>query len=144
MKANRLLAAVSAVQLGAGLGGMALAIRRRRAFDIPGRRGQQSAVGRDSLLMGTALSAPAAMLVPQAAATIVSLRRPDAAAPARVLGGLGAAMVAGYLLERLGRQRLRRSGWDAAESPLVIAGLSLAAAMALLGLRPREAEHGRV
>ena len=144
MKANRLLAAVSAVQLGAGLGGMALAIRRRRAFDIPGRRGQQSAVGRDSLLMGTALSAPAAMLVTQAAATMALLRRPDAAAPARVLGGLGTAMVAGYLLERLGRRRLRRSGWDAAESPLVIAGLSLAAAMALLGLRPQEAEHGRV
>ena len=144
MKANRLLAAVSAVQLGAGLGGMALAIRRRRAFDIPGWRGQQSAVGRDSLLMGTALSAPAAMLVPQAAATIVSLRRPDAAAPARVLGGLGTAMVAGYLLERLGRRRLRPSGWDAAESPIVIAGLSLAAAMALLGLRPQEAEPGRV
>ena len=144
MKANRLLAAVSAVQLGAGLGGMALAIRRRRAFDIPGRRGQQSAVGRDSLLMGTALSAPAAMLVTQAAATVALLRRPDAAAPARVLGGLGTAMVAGYLLERLGRRRLRRSGWDAAESPIVIAGLSLAAAMALLGLRPREAEHGRV
>ena len=144
MKANRLLAAGSAVQLGAGLGGMALAIRRRRAFDIPGRRGQQSAVGRDSLLMGTALSAPAAMLVTQAAATVALLRRPDAAAPARVLGGLGTAMVAGYLLERLGRRRLRRSGWDAAESPLVIAGLSLAAAMALLGLRPQEAEHGRV
>jgi len=144
MKANRLLAAVSAVQLGAGLGGMALAIRRRRAFDIPGWRGQQSAVGRDSLLMGTALSAPAAMLVTQAAATMALLRRPDAAAPARVLGGLGTAMVAGYLLERLGRRRLRRSGWDAAESPLVIAGLSLAAAMALLGLRPQEAEHGRV
>jgi len=144
MKANRLLAAVSAVQLGAGLGGMALAIRRRRAFDIPGRRGQQSAVGRDSLLMGTALSAPAAMLVTQAAATVALLRRPDAAAPARVLGGLGTAMVAGYLLERLGRRRLRRSGWDAAESPIVIAGLSLAVAMALLGLRPQEAEHGRV
>ena len=144
MKANRLLAAVSAVQLGAGRGGMALAIRRRRAFDIPGRRGQQSAVGRDSLLMGTALSAPAAMLVTQAAATMALLRRPDAAAPARVLGGLGTAMVAGYLLERLGRRRLRRSGWDAAESPIVIAGLSLAVAMALLGLRPQEAEHGRV
>jgi len=144
MKANRLLAAVSAVQLGAGLGGMALAIRRRRAFDIPGRRGQQSAVGRDSLLMGTALSAPAAMLVTQAAATMALLRRPDAAAPARVLGGLGTAMVAGYLLERLGRRRLRPSGWDAAESPIVIAGLSLAVAMALLGLRPQEAEHGRV
>jgi len=144
MKANRLLAAVSAVQLGAGLGGMALAVRRRRAFDIPGWRGQQSTVGRDSLLMGTALSAPAAMLVTQAAATVAVLRRPDAAAPARVLGGLGTAMVAGYLLERLGRRRLGPSGWDAAESPAVLAGLSLAAAMALLGLRPQEAARGRV
>jgi hypothetical protein len=136
MKASRLLAAVSALQLGAGLGGMALAVRRRRAFDIPGWRGQQSTVGRDSLLMGTALSAPAAMLVAQAAATVALVRRPDASAPARVLGGLGTAMVAGYLLERLGRRRLRPSGWDAVESPTVIAGLSLAAAMALLGLRP--------
>ena len=143
MKASRLLAAVSAVQLGAGLGGMALAVRRRRAFDIPGWRGQQSTVGRDSLLMGTALSAPAAMLVTQAAATVAVLRRPDAAAPARVLGGLGTAMVAGYLLERLGRRRLRPSGWDAAESPAVIAGLGLAAAMALLGLRSQEAARGR-
>jgi hypothetical protein len=144
MKANRLLAAVSAVHLGAGLAGVALAVRRRRAFDIPGWRGQQSTVGRDSLLMGTALSAPAAMLVTQAGATVALLRRPDAPAPARVLGGLGAAMVAGYLVERLGRRRLHPSGWDAAESPTVIAGLSLAAAMALLGLRPQEAEYERV
>jgi hypothetical protein len=144
MKANQLLAAVSAVQLGAGLGGMALAIRRRHAFDIPGWRGQQSTVGRDSLLMGTALSAPAAMLVTQAGATMALVRRPDAAAPARVLGGLGTAMVAGYLMERLVRRRLHQPGWDAAESPTVIAGLSLAAAMALLGLRPQEAGHERV
>jgi hypothetical protein len=144
VKANRLFAAVSAVQLGVGLAGVALAVRRRRAFDIPGWRGQQSTVGRDSLLMGTALSAPAAMLVTQAGATVALLRRPDGAAPARVLGGLGAAMVAGYLVERLGRRRLHASGWDAAESPTVIAGLGLAAAMALLGLHPQEAEHGRV
>lgn len=144
MKANQLLAAVSAVQLGAGLGGMALAIRRRHAFDIPGWRGQQSTVGRDSLLMGTALSAPAAMLATQAGATVALIRRPDAAVPARVLGGLGTAMVAGYLMERLVRRRLHQPGWDAAESPTVIAGLSLAAAMALLGLRPQEAEHERV
>jgi hypothetical protein len=39
------------------------------------------------------------------------------------------------------RRRLCPPGWDAAESPTVIAGLSLAAAMALLGLRPQEAEH---
>ena len=35
MKDNQLLAVMSAVQLGAGLGGMALAIRRRRAFIFP-------------------------------------------------------------------------------------------------------------
>jgi hypothetical protein len=52
-----------------------------------------------------------------------------------VLGGLGAAMVAGYLAERLVRHRLAPSGWDAAESPVIVAGIGLAAAMALLGLR---------
>ena len=145
MKGNQLLAVVSAAQLGAGLGGLALAIRRRHAFDIPCWHGQESAVGRDSLLMGTALSAPAAMLVTQAGATAVLLRRPDAAAPARVLGGLGAAMVAGYLLERLVRRRLHPSGWEAAESPVAVAGLGLAAAMAWLGMRAEESTgHERV
>jgi hypothetical protein len=33
--------------------------------------------------------------------------------------------MAGYLGERLVRQRLRRSGWDALESPLIIAALGL-------------------
>lgn len=119
---------------------MVLAIRRGHTFDLPFWHGQQSAVGRDSLLIGTALSAPAAMLVTQAGATAALLRRPDAPVPARVLGGLGAAMVAGHLLERLVRRRLRPSGWDAAESPMVIAGLTLAAAMAWLGLRSHGAE----
>jgi hypothetical protein len=139
VKSNRLLAVVSAVQLGAGVAGMALAIRRRHAFDIPCWHGRESAVGRDSLLMGTALSAPAVMLVTQAGATAALVRRPDAAAPARVLGGLGAAMVGGYLAERLVRRRLRPSGWDAGESPIVIAGASLAAVMAGLGLRSQQA-----
>ena len=53
----------------------------------------------------------------------------------RVLGVLGAAMVAGYLAERLARRRLLPSGWDAAETPVVIAGMGLAAVMALLSLR---------
>jgi hypothetical protein len=35
--------------------------------------------------------------------------------------------VAGYLGERLVRRRLRPSGWDALESPLVLAGIGLAA-----------------
>jgi hypothetical protein len=45
-------------------------------------------------------------------------------------------MTAGYLAERLVRQRLTPAGWDRAETPVVIAGISLAVAMALIGLRP--------
>lgn len=136
MKGNRLLAVVSAAQLASGLGGMALGIRRRHAFDIPFWQGQQSTVGRDSVLMGTALSAPVVMLTAQAWATAALFRRPDTAAE-RTLGALGAAMVAGYLAERLVRQRLTPPGWDAAETPVAAAGICLAAAMALLGLRPQ-------
>ena len=130
---RRLLAAVSAAQLACGLWGMAVALRRRRAFDLPLWHGQESAVSRDSLLMGTALSAPVVMLGAQAWATAALARGPNPAAQ-RVLGGLGAAMTAGYLAERLVRQRLLPSGWDAAETPVVTAGLSLAVVMALLGL----------
>ena len=136
MDDDQVLVAVSAAQLATGVGGLALALRRRHAFDIPFWRGQPSAVGRDSLLMGTALSAPAVMLGAQAGAITALLRGPSPAAR-RVLGGLGAAMVAGYLAERLVRHRLAPSGWDAAESPVIVAGISLAAAMALLGLRGR-------
>ena len=136
MDDDQVLVAVSAAQLATGVGGLALALRRRHAFDIPFWRGQPSAVGRDSLLMGTALSAPAVMLGAQAGAIAALLRGPSPAAR-RLLGGLGAAMVAGYLAERLVRHRLAPSGWDAAESPVIVAGISLAAAMALLGLRGR-------
>lgn len=135
MEENRMLAAVSVAQLASGLGGMALAIRRRHAFDVPFWRGQPSAVGRDCVLMGTALSAPVVMLAAQTAAIAALLRHPDASAE-RALGGLGAAMTAGYLAERLVRQRLIPAGWDKAETPVVVAGISLAAAMAVLGLRP--------
>ena len=131
---SRLLAAVSAAQLACGLWGMAVAIRRRRAFDLPFWHGQESAVSRDSLLMGTALSAPVLMLGAQAWATAALAQRPNLTAE-RVLGGLGAVMTAGYLAERLVRQRLLPSGWDAAETPVVAAGMSLAVVMALLGLR---------
>ena len=135
MKGNRVLAMVSTAQLASGLAGMALGIRRRHACDIPFWRGQPSAVGRDCVAMGTALSAPVVMLAGQASAVAALLRRPRAAAE-RVLGGLGAAMMAGYLAERLVRQRLTPAGWEAAETPVVVAGISLAAAMALIGLRP--------
>ena len=45
-------------------------------------------------------------------------------------------MVAGYVAERLVRQRLAPSGWDTAETPVVAARRCLAAVMALIGLRP--------
>jgi hypothetical protein len=48
---------------------------------------------------------------------------------------MGALLVAGYLGERLVRQRLRPSGWDPLESPLLVVAITLAAAMAGLGLR---------
>jgi len=134
MTDRRFLAAVSVAQLASGVGGMALAIRRRRAFDLPFWRGRDSAVARDSLLLGTALSAPVVMLGAQACATAALLRQPSATAE-RVLGGLGAVMVAGYLAERLVRRRLLPSGWDAAESSVVTAGMGLAAVMAVAGLR---------
>ena len=140
MEENRMLAAVSVAQLASGLGGMALAIRRRHAFDVPFWRGQPSAVGRDCVLMGTALSAPVVMVAAQTWAIAALLRRPDASAE-RALGGLGAAMTAGYLGERLVRQRLIPAGWDKAETPVVVAGISLAAAMTVLGLRPHGAQE---
>jgi pimeloyl-ACP methyl ester carboxylesterase len=52
---------------------------------------------------------------------------------------MGALQVVGCLGERLVRRRLRPSGWDAVESPLILAGIGLTGAMAALGsqLRPR-------
>jgi hypothetical protein len=140
------LATVAAGQLGAGGLGLAVAIRRRHAYDflLFPFRGSPEHVVRDSVLMGTALSAPATMLVTQAVATVLlargNLTRGDTGPADRVLGVLGAAMVAGYLGEALVRRRLRPSGFDPLETPLVATGIVLAAAMAGLGLAPA---HGR-
>ena len=135
MDDDRVLAAVSAAQLACNVGGMVLALRRRHAFDVGFWRGQESAIGRDTVLSGTALSAPVVMLGAQAGAITVLLRRPSRGAR-RLLGGLGAAMVPGYAWERLVRQRLTPAGWNPAESPVILAGIGLAAAMAVIGLRP--------
>ncbi len=124
-----MLAATSAAQLGCGIAGMAVALRRRHAYDFLFLHGRRESIARDSVLMGTALSAPVTMLTAQAVATVLSRRR-HSRYPDLVLGALGATMVGGYLGERLVRLRLSRSGWDAVESPLVVAGLGLAAAMA--------------
>jgi hypothetical protein len=107
----RLLAAASAAQLAAGLAGMVVALRRRRPYDVFWMHGHADAIARDTVFKGTALSAPVSMLLTQPAMTATLARRPSRRA-ARALGGLGATLVAGYLGERLVRQRLRPSGWD--------------------------------
>jgi hypothetical protein len=96
--------------------------------------GTDDAVGRDVRFKGTALSAPVSMLVTRAAMTAAVARRPSRHA-SQALGGLGATLVAGYLGERLVRQRLRPSGWDPVESPLLLVATGLAVAMAALSRR---------
>ena len=129
---DRLLVGVSAAQLATGVVGMVVALRRRHPYDLWWMHGSTDALGRDVLAKGTALSAPVSMLVTQAALTAVAARRPSRRV-AQALGGLGATMVAGYLGERLVRRRLRPAGWDAVESPLLVAAIGLAACMAALG-----------
>jgi pimeloyl-ACP methyl ester carboxylesterase len=129
---SQLLAAVSVAQLATGVAGMVVALRRRHPYDVFWMRGRADAMGRDMLFKGTALSAPVSNLLLQGALTAVVARQPSRGA-VRALGGLGALQVAGYLGERLVRRRLRPSGWDTVESPLAIAGIGLAGAMAALG-----------
>jgi hypothetical protein len=131
---------VAAAQLAAGVSGLAVALRRRRAYDVwlpggidlPLRAGSPEHVARDALVMGTAYSAPAPMLVAQAWSVARLARRPDPRA-ARDLTVLGCLMVPGYLVERWGRTALRHP--DPVETPVVAAGVLLAAAMVVLGLR---------
>jgi hypothetical protein len=135
MDRNRALGAVSAVQLSAGITGMVIALRRRHAYHVPMLHGRPDKVARDSVLMGTALSAPVVMLATQAVATMRVLRGGTERA-GQVLGVLGTTMVAGYLAEQHVRRRLRPSGWDPVESPLLLVGIGSAAAMAALELTP--------
>jgi hypothetical protein len=123
---------------------MAVAVKRRHPYHVPTMHGSPDTVARDSILMGTALSAPIYMLAAQGVATRRALAGPSTAA-SRVLGGLGAAMIGGYLGEQLVRQRLRPGGYDALETPLLLTALGLSAAMARLGLaspRPRNSPSG--
>jgi hypothetical protein len=129
----QLLAAVSAAQLASGVAGMVIALRRRHPYDVFWMHGHAAQIARDTLFRGTALSAPVSNLVLQAALTAVVAARPSRRAQ-QALGALGALWVAGYLGERLVRQRLRPSGWERLESPLLVVAIGLAAAMAALGL----------
>lgn len=144
MTPRRALVVVSTAQLAAGLAGLAVAVRRRRHFDVwlPGntlarfRSGSTDTVPRDALWAGTAYSAPLPMLLAQAWGTTTLARRPDDGAR-RMLGMLGAVMVPGYLLERWSRVHLRHV--DAVETPVVAVALGLAAVMAVLGHRAASA-----
>ena len=128
----RTLTVVSAAQLASGVAGMVVALRRMHPYDVFWMHGRPDAIARDSLFKGTALSAPVSTLVTQAALVAIMARHPSRRA-AQGLRIVGVTMVAGYLGERLVRQRLRPSGWDAIESPLIVAALGLSVGMAALG-----------
>ena len=134
MTPRRLLVRISAVQLVLGLTGLAVAVRRRRNYDLGFMRGRPDKVARDAVLMGTAYSAPVPMMAVQLLATRSLATRPDDGAR-RMLGALGALMVPGYLMERYGRAQLKPGGFDPVETPVVVASTALAAAMAVLGHR---------
>jgi hypothetical protein len=134
MAPRQALVAISAAQLAAGVAGQVIALRRRHPYDTPVMGGRPEHVGRDSVLSGTALSAPVVMLAAQAWA-IRRLQARPADGARRALAGLGALMVAGYLAERLCRTRLTPGGFDPVETPVVVAGLLGAAAMGVLGHR---------
>ena len=135
MSSRSALVRVSSIQLATQLVGLVVALRRRRYFDfVPlGWRGSPETVGRDSVLTGTALSAPGVMLAVQVAATARLGRAPSLLA-GRCLGFLGWANIAGYLGERLVRQRLTPGGWDPLESPIAAVGVAGALGMTALGL----------
>jgi len=138
MAQHRALLVVSAAQLAAGLTGLVVALRRRRHYDVwtpavidgPVWHGSPEHIARDCVVMGTAYSAPVTMLIAQFGSTIRLATRGDRRA-VRDLTVLGALMTGGYLVERFDRAHLRH--WDPVETPVVVAGLGLAAAMAVLG-----------
>jgi hypothetical protein len=133
------LVGVSLAQLMCGLTGMAVAIRRGHAYDVGFMKGTPARVAQDSILRGTAFSAPVTMLATQAALTAIVATRGSTRA-ATGLQALGALMASGYLAERLVRHRPARRGWEPFESPLVAAGLAPSVGMSLLGARGRARE----
>ena len=66
---QKVLAATSGAQLATGILGMAVALKRNHPYDFLLLHGRPETVARDSILMGTALSAPVYMLVAQGVAT---------------------------------------------------------------------------
>jgi hypothetical protein len=135
-RTENLLSAVSAAQLAIGIAGLMVALKRRHPYDFLMLHGRSDTVARDALWMGTALSAPGPMLAVQGWA-VTRLMRGSSGRERALLGALGATMVGGYLGESLVRRRLRPSRWDPVESPVVVAGIGLAATMAAVAFRGR-------
>lgn len=124
----------SAVQLAAGLAGLAIAARRGQPADPVGLHLNvpHEHIVRSSTILGTAQSAPLAMMAPQAWA-ILRLLRGDNPSAARTLGRLGATMVGGYLVER--GSPLWPGHRDRIATPVYLVGVAGAVAMAWFGLR---------
>jgi hypothetical protein len=139
MTQRRTLVATSYAQLAGQVAGLAVALRRKRFYDVGFMKGSVEHIRRDAVFSGTAYSGPVSMLSAQVWATRRLAAGPDDLAR-RVLGALGALNVAGYLAERFFRQHLRPRGWDPVETPVLAASLALAAAMAVFGHR---AQAGR-
>jgi hypothetical protein len=133
---RRVLVAISAAQLAAGVAGQVIAVRDGRPFDTPllGKQGRPEDVLRDSVLNGTALSAPITMLLTQALATARLAKGPSLVAT-RTLGVLGATMTCGFLLEREFPRAFSPAGLDPVVTPIAAGGFALAVAMARSGLR---------
>ncbi|WP_222262967.1 hypothetical protein [Modestobacter marinus] len=132
------LVAVSSIQLAAQFIGHAVALRRRRHFDVPFLAGSPEHIVRDWLWFGTAYSAPPYLLGLQVWAIARLLRGPDDRA-CWVLHRLGTGLTLGYPNERWNRVRMRPRGFDPLETPIVAAGWSGAMAMAVLARRGRGA-----
>ena len=128
------LVATASTQLAAQLAGHLVALRRRRHFDVPFMTGSPEHLVRDWLWFGTAYSAPPYLLAPQIWAVTRLLREPDDRAR-WMLRWLGTGLTLGYLSERWARVRVRPSGFDPVETPIVAAGWGCAIAMAVLARR---------
>src|SRR3954462_7935672 len=104
MTSRSALVAVAAAQLAAQAAGHVVALRRRRAFDVPFMTGSPEHLVRDWLWFGTAYSAPPYLLGLQVWALTRLLRGPDDRAR-RVLRWVGTGLAVGYPSERWNRVR---------------------------------------
>jgi hypothetical protein len=136
MRRRQALVVLGALQLTAGVAGHVVAVRDRRSFDIAllRWRGRPERVARDAFIYGTGLSAPVGMLAVQLACVARLAVGPSRTA-ARTLGVLGAAMAAGYLVEREFRHAMRPGQMHPVVTPIATIGFGLAVPMAVLGLR---------